>query len=332
MPWAPDAIPNRFLFLWSGRSFPYHARLAVESALLADPHAEVEIHLFGDSRGSAPAPTHLRAVQRYARVRVLDVDVDDAFAGLDRPPAAFRDLLSRIPRRAASARSNLLRYGLLHRRGGVYLDLDVLVLRSLRALLREQAFIGEERVFSVDEHRVAGRLAPWMFAPTLAYLGARASRRLEVALGRRHSPLERLAKRLDGAWQATGLNNAVLGGRPRARFLERVLAAALDVDPTVRFSLGPTLVTRVARHDGSDVTVLGPELFYAEAPSNSFRFFAGPAVAPPAEAAVVHYVQSNHRRLLAGLDEGSLVSGPRAPLFHQLASAVAARARALPVV
>ncbi|MCA9678227.1 MAG: hypothetical protein KC464_24585, partial [Myxococcales bacterium] len=176
-----DPIPDRFLFVWTGRRFPYFARLAIESALIAEPTAEVELHLFGDHPVGAP---HFEAVRRHDRVAVHAVEVGRVFDGLGVDPRALAIAYDRIPATAASARSNLIRYAVLARRGGIYLDTDVLVLRSMADLRRHDAFAGQEQVFVVDEHRVAGELAPWMIAPTAAWAAAWGLRRLDAALGR----------------------------------------------------------------------------------------------------------------------------------------------------
>lgn len=320
-------IPNRFLFVWTGARFPYHCRLAVESALLADPDAEVMVATFGDRPDGRP---HFEAVKQYRRVTIEDVDLAACFAGLDAPPKAWLDILDALPRSDASARSDLVRYGLLHRLGGVYLDLDVLVLRDLRHLLHHPAFFGEERVWKVNEARVEGRIRPWMLAPTVTYGLAYALRWIDARLlgGRRLT--EPLARPLDPVWSEPKLNNAVIGAAAGSPFLRRVLDGALRADPAVRYGLGPTLVTRVFRSNSGDVVRLPEETFFVQPPSYSFRFFHGRHPPLPDAAVLIHYVSSNHAALLDQMDADAIADPGRGALFYQLARQVARRAADLP--
>ncbi|MCG8422306.1 MAG: hypothetical protein MJE77_30675 [Proteobacteria bacterium] len=320
---AGAGIPYRLMFVWAGTHLPLFARLAVESALQTNPDADIEIHLIG---ATPLHGRHLQALARRPRVTLHRVDVDNLFSGLDAPAERYRDLLERIPVDAHSARSNLVRLALLHRRGGVYLDTDILCVRSLAHLLAHESFIGAERVWRVDEARVAGRYGAWMIAPTVAYALAYGLRCFDTRLlgGRRW--LEPVAARVDDAWSEIALNNAVLGARPGSRFVRRLLARALGADPRRRYALGPTLVTAVARYDRSDVTVLPPEVFYLEPPSYSFRFFAGRPAPLPEETVLIHYVASNHRRTLATLCESRLVEERERGLFFRLGAAVLERA------
>lgn len=321
-----QAIPNRFLFVWTGRRFPYFCRLAVESALLADPEAEVWICCFGDRPDGSPDFKH---VASYRRVEVVDLDVPALFEGLERPREEFLRLLAAIPRSAASARSNLVRYGVLHRHGGVYLDFDVLLLRDLRHLLGHEAFIGEERVWQSDEARVEGRLELSMLRPTVVYGINILLVRLDALLGGRDR-LAPVTDRLLPLWSAANLNNAVIGARPGNRYLRRVLAAALTTDPRVRYGLGPTLVSRVHRESADGVTRLPSDVCYCEPPSYSFRFFSCPPYDLPGDAVLIHYVSSNHGRLLARLDRATLRARRERALFYRLGADVADRAESLP--
>ncbi len=322
-----NLIPDRLIFVWTGRSFPYFCRLAVESALLSDRQVQVEIHHFGESPADAE---HFRALRDYRRVSIYRVDLEEIFSGLESSPGRYVELLRQIPLHAHSAKSNLVRYGILHARGGVYLDFDVIVLRSVRHLLSHPAFIGEELVWRADEARVHGRLTWWMIKPTMAYLWCYGARRLDARwLGGRRR-LERVARLMDPLWQTTNLNNAVLGSMPGGSFVRRVLAAALERDPRIRYGLGPTLVSGVAREDRSDVAVLPPRVFYGEPPSYSFRYFEEPELTPDPSAVLIHYVSSNHRAVLRELDRQRMSARRHRGLFYALGTRVADAAVELP--
>lgn len=323
-------IPNRFFFVWAGRTFPYFCRLAVESALLADPEATVEIHLFGEKPSAEP---HFRTVTAYDRVSVKEVDFDELFSGLDEPVSRYRAHLDAVPPSPyrASAKSNLFRYALLHRHGGIYLDFDVIVLRDFRDLLFVEAFIGEEYVWKVDEDRVAGRLSPSMIPPTLAYLWAYAVRRIDAKLFHGRRLLEPAAAVVDGAWRTVNLNPAVFGARPGSSFVRRVLSASLESDPRIRYNLGPTLVSRVARTDGSGLRVLSPQYFHMHPPSYSFRYFEEEIFDVEPDNHLIHYVSSNNTRGLQALDPETIVARRKEGLFYHSGASIAERAATLPL-
>ena len=316
-------IPNRFVLLWTGREFPLYCRLAVESLLQIDDRCEVEIHLFGQEPVAAP---HFWPLQVRDRVSFLRTSPEAAFDATGDLAAPLKALYSRIPASARSAQSNLLRYAILYDRGGIYLDFDILALRDFRHLLHHPAFVGEEQVWKVDEARVEGRREAWMAGPTLSYLAAYAINRSWSLAGGRSLAGTKLVRALDALWSGPNLNNAVIGAEPRSAFVRRLLVAALDASPTRRFALGPTLISDAWRRDSSEVVRLSSSAFYFEPPTYSFRFFEGRAATPPAEALLVHYVNSNHRRELERLTVGEIEAKARGPLFYQLADGVCRRA------
>jgi hypothetical protein len=312
-----EPIPNRCVFVWVGPEFPFFARLAVESVLVVDAAATVEIHLCGTRQDG----DHLRKLVRHDRVALHEVTPDSVFADVDTDPRPLRRLWDRIPARAASARSNLLRYALLYRRGGIYLDTDTLLLRSMRTLLDGPPFIGAELVWRVDEDRVRGRWRPWMLWPTVTWAASYVARRLDSRWCASRLGLDARAARLDRHWTVVAANNAVMGAPARDPFLHRLLVEAPKVDPSVRYALGPSLVTRLA-HRATDVRVLEPDLLYAVPPSLSFRFFEDRRLALPERAHVMHYVGSNHRRLLSTLSPGEIRRRRDEGVFYSVAHRV----------
>ncbi|MEM9493438.1 MAG: glycosyltransferase, partial [Myxococcota bacterium] len=324
------AVPNRILFVWLGTAFPYFCRLAVESALLHNPDAEVEIHIHGPH----PDVEHFRAVAGYRRVSVHGItDLEALFGELDRPAERYVELFRRIPDRAASARSNLLRYGLLHRRGGVYVDFDVLFRNSLEPLLGHPAFIGQERVWRDGKAKEAGERTVQMGVSGALWVASYALRRIDAQVLGGRALLEKPARAIEAGWATYNQNNAVIGAEPGNGFIRRVLTGALDQSPTVRFALGPTLVTKVAAETAaaglSDVWLCPEEVLYPVPPSCSFQFFHGAPPAIPPSTVLIHYVASNHKKRLAALTPETVGRGDQRSLFHLLATDVAERARSL---
>lgn len=309
--------PLRLHFVWTGARFPYHCRLAVESALVSMPSAVVYVHLLG----ALPEGPHLRAVASHRRVVLRQIRAEEAF---DRAPfggSAYRTILDRVP--GPAALSNLVRLAVLHDFGGVYLDTDVLVLRGLHDPRRHGAYIGQEWVWCSNRARIEGTwtwreraaAVPWALRHELVHLDA------AVARGR-----VRIADRIDPArFHRLQVNNAVIGAPPGAVAIEAALAAALEVDPTKRFALGPSLLDDVARAVPRSIHLLPPSRFYAVPPGQSIRCFHDRHLRLPPDAQVMHYVASNHRRLLTHLD----IDDPRfaregAPFWRRAAEVRAA--------
>lgn len=283
----------RVHFVWTGCHFPYHARLAVESAIVAEPEASIELHVVG----APPASSDFDIVRRRAEVTTRVSSLATVFEGCPSGPAPLLDLVQRIPHRAASALSNLVRLAVLWERGGVYLDTDVLVLRPLTRPDAIRAFVGRELVWADNRRRVAGELTladavrsvPWAIDWT--------RRRLDCTLA--HGATGLSAKPPVGL--RLQVNNAVIGAPAGSPFVGAALEAAIHADPAVRYALGPSLLDDVARAHPDTVTLETPSHFYAVPPGQSYRFFEDRHLSLPAEAQVMHYVASNHRRLLRHL-------------------------------
>jgi hypothetical protein len=253
--------------------------------------------------------------------------VFDATGELAEP---LKALYRRIPASVRAAQADLLRYAILYDRGGIYVDFDILALHDFRHLLHHAAFIGEEQVWKVDEARIEGRREPWMVGPTLSYVAAYALSRGWSLAGGRSLAGSWLVRKLDAAWSGPNLNNAVLGAEPRSAWIRRLLVAALGASPTLRFALGPTLVSQAWQADQSEVERLPSTAFYFEPPTYSFRFFEGLPNPLPEGALLVHYVNSNHRKQLEKLSLEVIEARRKGPLFYRLAYAVSARAGLLP--
>lgn len=294
----------RLHFVWMGR-LPYFARLAIESAATVMPDAEITLHVHGGIHRNV----HLDRLKRTTSVTIDEIRVPELFEHCSAGADPYVRLIAGLTSPAAI--SNLLRLAIVHREGGVYLDTDILMIRPVHDPADHGAFVGREWVWEQNQRRVAGRHT--------------VRDRLDVAAWATDWALRRLDARIaQGGWgiacrppaprrSRLQVNNAVIGAQPGSRFIERALDAALDVDPTVRFALGPTLLDTVCAAGPRDVQVLPPSRFYAVPPAHSFRYFEDASLELPCDAQILHVVASNHRRLLSRLDE-------RDPRFERCAA------------
>lgn len=284
----------RLHFVWMGR-LPYFARLAIESAAVVMPDAEITLHVHGGIHRNM----HIDRLLRSTAITIDQVSVPELFEHCAAGADPYIRLIAGL--RSPAAISNLLRLAILHRDGGVYLDTDILMLRPVHDPTDHGAFVGREWVWEQNQRRVSGHdtvrdrmdVAVWATDWALRRLDARIARGGWGIASRPPAPQR---SRLQ-------VNNAVIGAPSGSRFVERALDTALDVDPTVRFALGPTLLDAVSTAGPRDVQVLPPSRFYAVPPAHSFRYFEDESLELPCDAQIMHVVASNHRRLLARLDE-----------------------------
>jgi hypothetical protein len=302
-----------------GRGFSFPCRLAVESLAVADPGAPIEVHLLGDR----PDTIHLDLVESMPDVTVIPIDVDALFA----EHTDLRAIYDAIPPDAHAARSNLLRYLLLWQRGGVYVDFDVIALKPLADLAGGRDFVGIERVWEHDEARVEGRWSMSMLPGTIGFGLTWFARRVDSRCFGGALRLGERLRLLDPLWSRFQPNNAVIGAAARSPFIGHLLEHALESDPTIRYALGPSLVARVASRYPNTVRQLREPYLYPVPPADSFRFFEDRHLRLRDETALIHYVNSNHRELLASIEPGDERLAERSEVFWRLARNVAAQHR-----
>ena len=305
-------IPKVYRFVWSGKDFPSLYGSAIESVFAADPDARIVVHCFG----TRPESSVFDHAVSDSRVEVQDCEPSRLFGAL--PPHLRRVsvVYDALPPGAMSARSNLLRYALLYLHGGVYLDFDTITIKPLDDLVKADCFVGNERVWSLDEPRVAGDRAVLRTPRALAWLGIWFVKRLDAAVFSGRLRLADRTARLNERFTHLQPNNAVIGAAPRAEFLDRLLRAAHTVNPLVRYSTGPTLIAKVARSSPHLVTVLPTDVFYGVEPAESYRYFSDRTLRLHPQTAVIHYVGSNSKRFL------KLAEAPRRSLIGRLVELV----------
>lgn len=308
-------IPPRFHFIWMGKNFPFAYRLSVETCRRHHPEARIQIH-FADP----PDNEHWRALEKCAEM--VELDEEDLLSALPASLSGIADIYRGIAAGYPAGRSNILRYLLLLKHGGVYLDCDTLTLRPFDSLLADTlGFIGEETVFRSDDDRVAGK-AGLELLPYGALFGMSYGLSLtNVKWLGNLAPINALDKILRRGWSARKLNNAILGAMPGHPFFAAALDRIPQIDPAVRFALGPILMNETWEEtQGVSMRRLPEEVFYFIPPSQTFRFFHGPAPHLPENALAVHWCNSNHKEFVKTLTpEKVLAANTPLPLFYRLA-------------
>ncbi len=324
-------IPHHFHLIWIGQHFPFVNQLAIESILQTNPNAKVTIHF-----ENPPHNEFWKNLQ--GRVEFRPIDLAALLQGLPEEWQSMKQIIASISNTYLAGKSNILRYLILVREGGIYLDFDTLTVKDYTPLLKHRAFIGEEAVFRCDDDRVAGK-----FTPEIIPFGAAFGLSYYLSLwnakflkdSRAINVINKILMRL---WSAKKLNNAVLACEAGSAFFMQVLKLIPETDPTIRFNLGPILMNRAfalfgskptdptgiaGDHMDSEMTRLGSDYFYTIPPSQTFRFFYGPGKILPENTYTLHWCSSNHKDLAASLTRENLSKAIANPtLFHRLAKAV----------
>lgn len=315
-------ISERFIFVWSGESFGLSNRLAIESVLRHHPWSTIEIHL----EGPEPITLDFLLTRQLANVEIHNIDVARLFHACDSDISKSSDLLTvwqRIPRTALSARSNLLRYALLHLRGGIYLDFDILVRRPLDDILKSShSQVGAEFVWKLDEKRVQQGLTIQDWGMTSLWAVDWWLNKVFCTFTGRYSPPRKIQELIDRNVLIRALNNAVIASQSHSDLTTALLENAQKVDPTVRFSLGPSLLSTVVEQEPYLAHVHQPNAFFAVPPGQSYRFFIDECLQLPDESFLIHYVSSNHGELLNSLTPELINSNRSQAVFWKMASSL----------
>lgn len=307
-------VPHHFHLIWIGRNFPFVNRLAVESILQTNPGSRVTIHY-----ENPPSNADWQALQSKAEFRPLSLP--DLLGALPASMKAVIPVLEGISSGYPAGRSNILRYLILYREGGIYIDFDTLTVRNYAPLLSHPAFIGEEAVFRYDDDRVSGRFKPGIIPHGILFGMSYYLSLWNCRFLRDSSAWNRVNRALMGMWSDRKLNNAVLGSEAGNAFFASAIDSIPRTDPKIKYALGPILMNRT--WDGGidpPMRRLDSDHFYFIPPSQTYRFFYGPAPALPENAYSMHWCSSNHKDLAAGLTRENLGKETENPtLFHKLA-------------
>ncbi len=260
----PDPIPSHLHYVWYGSGFPLLNRIAIESALAVCRPKRVTLWHADRLDGQR----HLEPLRRWPafetrRLESAALFPDDPAA----PPEAAT--LRRVYDGVAShvSRSNLARAAVLHRHGGVYLDMDTLVLRDLAPLRRLRGFLGTERVVWPLERKRRLDSYRLLVGPLLSVLRWVAARtpggdRIHLRTAR---------------WYLREVNGAIMGfgaGHPFLSLLLALTARVPEREWNIPHHLGTFLLQAAAKaYAGGDLELLDTECFYPLGPVASAHYF-----------------------------------------------------------
>ena len=126
-------IPGNFFFFWTGQDFQYIHYLCVLSLLKTNSIQRCEIW-----HEEEPTNNPLwESLHKNPRVTLHRIDYKELFATAGLNPSDYEIFFSKASK---VNRSDIFRYLKLFAQGGVYLDLDILVLRDLKPLLNTGFF------------------------------------------------------------------------------------------------------------------------------------------------------------------------------------------------
>lgn len=313
-------IPNRYHFVWFGRDFPFTHALAIRSLAATCAPEAIVIHGSEDLVGQP----HFDEVAADVPVLIQRrLDIDQLLAGCQGfDVAELRAVyLALQAQQRWAALSDILRYLVLLREGGVYLDFDTLTVRDMRPVLQScRGFCGRERIL----------------VPARVFRGRRWTSYLRTA------PLDLLRqicahmgagidwwKSIEHLYPAA-INGAVLGLEAGHALAREALQAVPRLVPELRHrrpAIGPDLLQDLV--DGQqrvDVKVFDPPAFYPLGPTMAAHYFrkaknvealAGKVVVPATY--VVHWYNDNLQKQHRPTDAQELRSLADRQLFACIA-------------
>lgn len=257
-----SVVPAVAHFIWFGAQLPWVHALAIHSAARRGGFEQVILHHADDLSRTSVWPG-LLALPGFVAQRI---DVGALFDAVGTSARELASIYAQLD--APAARANVLRAAILATRGGVYLDLDTVTIRSLEPLRRAHgAFCGEERV--VWPASVRRSKSVLVHGAGLARAGVRELCRVLPDGWRRFRAIE--------SHYPAAANNAVLAATPGHPFVRRLLANMIAVPAErrkVRFALGTHLLQdTLAQEREPDLCVLPPPVFYPLGPEISHHWF-----------------------------------------------------------
>jgi len=252
-------IPNQAHFIWIGSNFPWLYYLSVYSAAKNGGFDRIFVH----HKYLGPDEKWFNRLDELPGVILQELDFDEAFPSGNQLLFRLgkqRSLIERNP----LIQSDILRYAVLYLYGGVYLDLDIVVLRPFRELLlrtNRTAFLGREKILFPEYilHPTNFRDRLWKLRSLLLVKLRDICERIPHGYA--------LYNKL-GAYVPT-VNGAVFGSEKFGDFLTGVIEKLNQyeaVEMNMHLKPGPFLLQKVVTDLAGSVEILQPDYFYPSAP------------------------------------------------------------------
>ena len=126
-------IPERFHFYWSGQDFGLTNFLAIKSVVKNHPTGKIFIHYEEE-------PMNNRWWEKICELPSVELKPLSFYELIEGTGFQMSDFEGLLEKGRVNHRSDLLRYLALYLYGGIYLDFDILLLRSLYPLLNKRFF------------------------------------------------------------------------------------------------------------------------------------------------------------------------------------------------
>lgn len=291
---ASMSIPAKAHFCWIGTKLPWMYAFAVLSAADNSGLDEIILH-HTDTLEEGEVK---RTLLSDPRITLRKFDPTEELIGIardaDLPDLSLSDLYGKIA--SPAAKSDLLRYALLFRYGGIYLDMDTVTVKPLLTLLKNDPFIGSEIIVWPPHVR-----------------GSRSH-----LLKTKHkilSVVRTVCRCVPHGWKAfrkieflfpQGFNGAIMGASARHDWIRECMRAMVSLPAEIQvkpYSIGPHLLHETITH--SKVKVYPPKFFYpisTEISQHLFRSYAAVDAEKIlyAETNIVHWYASVRTKSIVG--------------------------------
>lgn len=131
----PSKIPRHFFFYWSGQDFQYVNYLCVLSLLKTNRIQRCEIYYEEEPINNR----NWDELKRLGKVKLVRLNYDELFKACGIRKEDFNEFFDKAK---TNHKSNLFRYIILYRYGGIYIDFDMIIIRDLEPLLNTGLFVG----------------------------------------------------------------------------------------------------------------------------------------------------------------------------------------------
>jgi hypothetical protein len=251
-------IPNRVFFIWFGKELPWTTGLAMLSVKqVQNPE---EIVLYVDSEISGDGYDLIKGVPGIELKKIED----SLFCGLN-DNGLIGNLFHNFKKLAS--KSDLLRYVLVYKFGGVYLDADTIAVKSWNDLLQYKGFCGLEAVTFPGDMYSSSNPIPYLLAG-IRYLWRLLCARLPQGW-RLFRPTEKLFRHC--------VNEAILGSEPGNKIVESFFTKISELkekDFSMPACVGPHIVQKATGNKSSEnMEALPSAYFYPLGPDISLQYF-----------------------------------------------------------